>query len=177
MVNAVLWYNVLSPREQLGEGQSTFRGVCDLINVIYLEGMRIKPCPGTRTYSAKNPAKFNPAKFSKLFLLCTSWAHFAGCSPSLTPVQSDCSHDGSSLWTFADKAWVWTHVSTRQWKSIPYHNNLDPYGNNLWLLFLFVLMCLAVWHFLLVPSVFPLSMTSEMVFPVCSPSLLPSWGW
>lgn len=115
MVNALLWYNMLSPREQPGEGGSVFRGVHDLINDIYLEGMRMKPCSGTRTYSARNPAKF-----PKLFFLCVSWAHFAGWSPSFTPVQSDCSHDRCSLWTFAHKVQVWTQVSTRH-KAVEVH--------------------------------------------------------
>ena len=46
------------------------------------------------------------------------------------------------------------------------------HGNNQQLLFMFVLFCLAVWHFHFSPSVFRLSMPSKMVFPACSPVLL-----
>lgn len=37
-VNTALWYNMLSPREQLGEGESDFRSACGLTNDIYLSG-------------------------------------------------------------------------------------------------------------------------------------------
>lgn len=67
-----------------------------------------KSCPGTRTYSARNPVNF-----PELFLVSVSWTHFTGWSPWFTPVQRDWSHDGGSGWTFAHKAQMWTQESTR----------------------------------------------------------------
>lgn len=122
--------------------------------------MRIKPCTRIWTYSAKNPVSF-----SVLCLLHVSWASFSVWSPSFTPVQSDCSHDGSSLWTSAHKQvpkceHKWAQ-GTKQWKFVPYEQWWNP-----WLAH-FSSCALQSDIFFFAPF-FPLSMPPEIFFPACS---------
>lgn len=91
----------------------------------------------------------------------------------LVPVTHPCAEWLLSWWElFMDFCSQSPGVNTSEHKARG-SGSLSPmtHGDNLWLLLLFVLMCLAVWHFLFAPSVFPLSMPSRMVFLACSPFL------
>lgn len=115
-----------------------------------------KPCPRTRTYSARNPDNF-----PELFLLSVSWAHLAGWSPSFAPMQTDCFHDRGSGWTFAHKAHVWTQESTR-------HKPAEVHP--LWLVAIIYDFCSCLSSRALQSDIFFLCplFTSKTAFPGCS---------